>query len=113
MRAMLLATDSCANASGRLIGTSAAGEEVLAKQLELLRPAAGGLMHDNSSYARHLRAAAAFIDKILRGARPNELPVQQPTAFELTINLQTARMLGLTLPQALLLRATELLPAAR
>jgi len=75
--------------------------------------AAGGLMHYNSSYAWHFRAAAGFVDKILRGARPNDLPVQQPTEFELTINLQTAKALGLTLPQALLLRATEVLPAAR
>jgi len=72
---------------------------------------AGGLMHYNSSYAWHFRAAAFFIDKILRGARPADLPVQQPTEFELTLNLQTAKTLGLTLPQALLLRATEVLPA--
>jgi len=52
-------------------------------------------------------------DKILRGANPSDLPVQQPPEFELTINLQTAKALGLALPQALLLRATEVLPAAR
>ena len=75
--------------------------------------AAGGLMHYNSSYAWHFRAAAGFVDKILRGARPGDLPVQQPTEFELTINLQTAKALGLALPQALLLRATEVLPATR
>jgi putative ABC transport system substrate-binding protein len=74
---------------------------------------AGGLMHYNSSYAWHFRAAAGFVDKILRGARPGDLPVQQPTEFELTINLQTAKALGLALPQALLLRATEVLPATR
>ncbi|MCW5659212.1 MAG: ABC transporter substrate-binding protein [Burkholderiaceae bacterium] len=75
--------------------------------------AAGGLMHYNSSYEWHFRAAAGFVDKILRGARPSDLPVQQPTEFELTINLQTARALGIALPQALLLRATEVLPAVR
>jgi putative ABC transport system substrate-binding protein len=75
--------------------------------------AAGGLMHYNSSYAWHFRAAADFVDKILRGASPNDLPVQQPTQFDLTINLQTAKTLGLTLPQALLLRATEVIPTAR
>jgi putative ABC transport system substrate-binding protein len=75
--------------------------------------AAGGLMHYNSSYAWHFRAAAGFVDKILRGAHPNDLPVQQPTEFDLTVNLQTAKALGLTLPQSLLLRASELLPAAR
>ena len=75
--------------------------------------AAGGLMHYNSSYAWHFRAAAGFVDKILRGARPHELPVQLPTELELTINLQTAKALGLALPQALLLRATEVLAAGR
>lgn len=75
--------------------------------------AAGGLMHYNSSYAWHFRTAAGFVDKILRGAHPGDLPVQQPTEFELTINLQTAKTLGLALPQSLLLRATEVLPAAR
>jgi putative ABC transport system substrate-binding protein len=72
--------------------------------------AAGGLMHHQSSYAWHFRTAAGVVDKILRGARPEELPVQQPTEFELTINLQTAKVLGLTLPQALLLRATGCCP---
>ncbi len=75
--------------------------------------AAGGLMHYNSSYAWHFRTAAVFVDKILRGARPGDLPVQQPTEFELTVNQQTATALGLALPQALLLRANEVLPAAR
>jgi ABC-type uncharacterized transport system substrate-binding protein len=75
--------------------------------------AAGGLMHYNSSYAWHFRAAAGFVDKILRGASPDDLPVQQPTEFELTINLQTAKALGLALPQALLLRATEVIPKTR
>ena len=75
--------------------------------------AAVGHKHYNSSYAWHFRAAAGFVDKILRGARPHDLPVQQPTEFELTINLQTAKALGLALPQSLLLRANELLPTAR
>ena len=71
--------------------------------------ALGGLMSYLSSNAWHWRAAASFVDKILRGAKPADIPVEQPTKFELVINLNTAKTLGLTIPQSILVRADEVI----
>ena len=71
--------------------------------------ASGGLMSYISSNAWHWRSAAGFVDKILKGAKPASIPVEQPTKFELVINLKAAKALALTIPQPLLQRADELI----
>lgn len=102
--------------NGALMDRQAARIAALATQARLpamygfrLYAEAGGLLAYGPDLVDNWRRAAAHVDKILKGANPAELPVEQPTKFELLVNLQAARAIGLTVPRALLLRADEVI----
>jgi putative ABC transport system substrate-binding protein len=70
---------------------------------------AGGLMSYGPDALDLFRRSAVFVNKILRGAKPSDMPVEQPTKFELVINLKTAKLLGLTIPESFMVRADEVI----
>jgi putative ABC transport system substrate-binding protein len=70
---------------------------------------AGGLISYGLSYRDYYKGVARYVDKVLRGTRPADLPVEQPTKIELAINLASAKALGLTIPQSLVVRADKVI----
>jgi putative ABC transport system substrate-binding protein len=98
-----------ASAFGVLIAELAAKHRLPAVYGDSLHVETGGLMSYGPDFHDLFRRAATYVDKILRGAKPGDLPVEQPTKFELVINRRTAKALGLTIPQSLLLRADQVI----
>ena len=104
-----LYNESVASNEGRHLADLAAKNRLPAVYPQREYVDAGGLMAYGANLADLMRRAATFVDKILKGAKPADLPVEQPTKFDLVINLKTAKALGLTIPPSLLGRADEVI----
>jgi len=107
--ALYVASDPLLNSNRVRINSLALGARVPTMHGLREYVEAGGLMSYGANTPDLFRRAAEYVDKILRGANPADLPVEQPTKFDLTVNLTTARLLGLQIPEAFLLRADEVI----
>jgi len=107
--ALIIGTDTLTQSNSQFIVGLAEKHRIPALYASIEFIAAGGLFAYGVNYPDLYRTAATYVDKILKGAKPGDLPVQQPTKFELVINLKTARALGLTVPPTLLATADEVI----
>ena len=107
--ALIVVTEPLANTNRMRINTLALAARLPTMHGTRTYVEAGGLMSYGADYNDLFRRAAGYVDKILRGARPRDLPVEQPTTFALVINLTTAKALGVQIPPMLLARADEVI----
>jgi putative ABC transport system substrate-binding protein len=107
--ALFMVTDALTNLNRKRVLDFAEMRHLPAMYEYAPRVRDGGLISYGPSFDDMFRRAAVYVDKILKGAKPSELPVEQPTRYYLVVNLKTAKALGLTIPQSLLLRADEVI----
>jgi putative ABC transport system substrate-binding protein len=109
VQALYVCTDALVNANSVRINTLAAGAHLPTMYPTRSYVDEGGLMAYGANNTDLFRRAGDYVDKILRGAKPGDIPVEQPTKFDLVINLTTAKAIGLTIPESFLQRADELI----
>jgi putative ABC transport system substrate-binding protein len=109
-QAAVVLPDSVLNADFRQLAALAARHRVPTIYSSANVVDAGGLLGYGPDFSVQWRRAAEYVDKILRGARPADLPIEEPTAFKLRVNLGTAKALGLTIPESVLVRADDVVP---
>ena len=107
--ALLVLQSAVTNTHRKLIAELATKNRLPTMWGESGRLDAGGLMSYGPNYTDLFRRAATYVDKILKGAKPAELPVEQPTKFELVINLKTANQIGVKIPESVLFRADKVI----
>jgi putative ABC transport system substrate-binding protein len=107
--ALIVFSDALLQAHGKRIVDLIAGRRIPSLYQESGSAQLGGLMSYGPSFSDLHRRAAAYVDRILSGAKPGDLPIEQPTKFELVVNLKAARALGVSIPHAVLLRADEVI----
>ena len=106
---LMVVTSTFSAPHRELIVALAARHRLPAVYYERSFVAAGGLISYGNDYIDQYRRAAGYVDRILRGEKPGDLPVQAPTKFEMAVNLKTAKALGLTIPETLLATADEVI----
>jgi len=107
--ALIVSRDPFFNARQRAIASAAMSNRLVSIGGLQTYSEAGGLLSYGTDVTENFRRAAGYVDKILKGARPGDLPIEQPTKFELVVNLRTAKALGITVPQSVLLQATRVI----
>ena len=108
-QALVVATSPFITSQLELIANLAAAQRLPLIYNTSINAAAGGLMYYGATQIEMHRKAVTYVDRILKGAKPADLPVEEPTKYDLVINQKAAKALGLTIPQAVLLRADEVI----